>query len=1062
MKSTLFRVVRFEPLHSLADASAPAGGAALARGANEILRARRAAGSWIAVSLAALAVAACDGGSSSGGGGGGGGGTLAAHADGTFYLVESNAGGTASDLEIVDMRWGRLVDVLDETGTSQQPNTLVLRDFLIDHEVTGSTLDYSLVSNPVTGKETLIIHYPKESAEFLSLIHTLEDAQPVLAKGLEPSELPPFTAVARNSALVFCFNDLVDEDTVSQQTVILEVGNPPSAPFASRIVVDPSHGDASSGTFHSTRVIVDFTVSTIEAQQNPQLQVNTLGLPAAALVSQANAVVRFPTQSTSGQFDILTNLGGKGIDFDSGGPSLPNSPTLDVVRSFRSQGPTSVTGDPNNGFLPDDISPNVLALQGVFVGQPNPSDPGEVDITFTTGVCAMQARAGDVLEFADFILQVVSPGTLVGSTVEGAQVVALAGDIEQFGPSFGVFKTTWSPALGVEPECFVRFTPLPAVAPNQSVSNQAAVLVSFSEPMDPTSVQALETFTVKYEEPPVEDNPMFERVVGRISPSDDLQVFAFEPSLPLRHTAGTSENYLVDVQADDPSTLDLTEGVTDLAGNPLAFDLPQAVFGLAAAEPTEDTSGFSLRFVDPSFDEDGDDLPEVRGQQVYDTRQLVKPRGFTRFSVAVDPSQPLVGAMIVTPPPPLVTPLSPFGSRTMGLWRYIDLGFSLLDDQNHNLDIEGLHWSPFGTGVQQDFFENFRLAVAHSSFAPDEVTSAGLLPQFKESGLVPTFITNLLDATGDPLTVLAAKDNGYLIQPSMLGQTTSGVLIVPWPINQNTPLSEYTYWTWRDTAKLQVGGPNTSGADPQRLQQVLAGVGMLAFYGSPNIPTIGLPLLTEFRCYPSDTAFGLNGFQTSFALNSSYKPCFRAFSTGGQSSTGTVIVNPDNELIAKGGVNPITGAQTNPIDNTFYWGQADFAVRVSRMVSRWIDTGGDSTFAPEVVEPTGSSQPLGTSITVAWRGASALTAAAGTPWVDAGTYDPYGDGYTTGQLNQLTLPATNAFSVTLFPSVIDKSWSSAVSGVNGARFVQFRVTFLANAESGLEPELSAFGLAFRQ
>src|SRR5204862_1131858 len=142
--------------------------------------------------------------------------------------------------------------------------------------------------------------------------------------------------------------------------------------------------------------------------------------------------------------------------------------------------------------------------------------------------------------------------------------------------------------------------------------------------------------------------------------------------------------------------------------------------------------GFSFRFLDPSFDEDGDALPEVRGQQVHDPRGVVKPRSFSRFSVAVDPSQPLIGAMIITPPPPLVTPLSPFGSRTMTIWRYIDMGFSLMDDQNHNLDVEGLHWSPFGPGVQQDFFENFRVALAHSSWAPDESTSAGLLPQFKD------------------------------------------------------------------------------------------------------------------------------------------------------------------------------------------------------------------------------------------------------------------------------------------------------------------------------------------
>ena len=111
-------------------------------------------------------------------------------------------------------------------------------------------------------------------------------------------------------------------------------------------------------------------------------------------------------------------------------------------------------------------------------------------------------------------------------------------------------------------------------------------------------------------------------------------------------------------------------------------------------------------------------------------------------------------------------------------------------------------------------------------------------------------------------------------------------------------------------------------------------------------------------------------------------------------------------------------------------------------------------------EPAANTQPSGTGISVAWRGAKTVEAAAGTPWEDAGNYDPYGDGFDSGQLQKLGLPVGNEFTVTFHPTSGDNSWKNDVTQINGARFVQFRVTFLANAESGLIPELSALGFAF--
>jgi hypothetical protein len=138
--------------------------------------------------------------------------------------------------------------------------------------------------------------------------------------------------------------------------------------------------------------------------------------------------------------------------------------------------------------------------------------------------------------------------------------------------------------------------------------------------------------------------------------------------------------------------------------------------------------------------------------------------------------------------------------------------------------------------------------------------------------------------------------------------------------------------------------------------------------GCPVLPTV---------------AFALNGFKTSFAINSSSRPNLRAFSTGGIDAQGTIqIVDPDNEPLARGGYRPITGQKTSGLDNTFYWGQADFVVRVSRMYTVWYDTGAISDFALHVIEPEPSEQPTDTTVVVHFRGASAVSAPSNPPPVE--------------------------------------------------------------------------------
>ena len=131
--------------------------------------------------------------------------------------------------------------------------------------------------------------------------------QPFLIKPLTGAVLPPYTALPRNGAMVVIFDDVLadggnpDDPTypgkVTPDTVRIVTGYPPTEPFELRVVPDRNHGDIVGGTFHSTRVILDMTVSQVESQQ-VNVPVNAVGLPSSIDVNQPNVALRIPTSST--------------------------------------------------------------------------------------------------------------------------------------------------------------------------------------------------------------------------------------------------------------------------------------------------------------------------------------------------------------------------------------------------------------------------------------------------------------------------------------------------------------------------------------------------------------------------------------------------------------------------------------------------------------------------------------------------------------------------------------------------------------------------------------------
>ena len=596
----------------------------------------------------------------------------------------------------------------------------------------------------------------------------------------------------------------------------------------------------------------------------------------------------------------------------------------------------------------------------------------------------------------------------------------------------------------------MRFSPEATAPPGEGVLTSATITVSFSEPMNPEQTEAFDGLQLV--DPSVPANaPLKRTLVGVAEPSTQLTTYVFKPSLPLSHTTGQTETYHLDVvSGSDPNSGD-SFGVTDLAGNPLAVLLPQVSFKLEPTQAGLQTGGISLRF--GSTDENGDGNPEVRGQVVPNFgRGVLQPRGLVRFSGFADTTNqahPVVQAL--TPIGAVNEPLSIYGSRTMTVWRYHDLNVPFYDDQYFNIDVEGLAWMVAGTGVQLDTFPAFQLGVAHSRYLPDEFINNPPPPgtpalNWPNSGVVTTFSSNLLDSTEDPYTILAPKSSGYAIQPLDSFKTPSGTLMQPFPVNIGKPVSQYTYWTWRNTGTIAVGGPNGGGVDTQvNLDTTYDG-----YYASGAVPTIGLPILLDFRTYPAPTTAQGSNFPYLAAANtagpSAGLPYFRIQSTGGILPNGQrKLIDPDQELTAQGGLDG-AGNPTPPTDSGFYYGNVDFVTRVNRIHTIWFDAGSPSGFGEFVTIPRATEVPAGTQMTFAFRGGTAITALG--PAQDADNLDPYGNKRPQGQ----------DFSVTFLNG--DRTWKPSLTQLDGARYIQARVTMVSNAETGAGPELSAIGIPF--
>lgn len=1077
-----------------------------------------------------------------------------------FYIVDSHGAGQKQGLRMVEMYWGRLVNVTDASGD------VIYRDYVVDPALVGdsngegtlaisssvgsTTVDYAYSQNPVTGQETFNV---KSTNDPLDGEDNFDLALRVAESGVNQinfagiADIASLSRIPRNGAIVIHFDDMIDEETIIlNDTIKLLTGSPPTEAFDARLLADPNHGgiNPATGLFVSTRLIVDTTTSAFElGGAVGSLPLNSLGLPTADSQNVANVSILFPTTvaSSIGQFRRLTNLNGKPL-FNIGNGPVAASPSIDVIRAMR----TGTVADPDNGFLFDATRPRLLASQGITVtgavppagviaGHPDFGYVWDIEYTFLTPTCGVlpvtdedvvqfsNALYADVIDTTNIVTVPPSPtpgGGITSVSTLRVEIPRLASFLPDASVSFdptdpqdvfdflendvvgtSVFQFPWRPAaMTGQSSCFASFSPSAQVAPASEVPNNAQITLRFSEPMDPASFGAFSSFQVTRVPASMTPFNSYDYIIGSVSFAPDLREFDFQPLLPFSNQAqgalGTADT---GADADRTYHLGVTSsvdgGLRDLFGNPLRDLIENVEFDVVDdTVATVANGGYVFRFEDGVLDETGNGRSDIDGQFNQDqVNGLLLPRPVTNFSRTIDPNQPIVALMPLPAVAGVQTPLSNLGSRLHALWRYADLGLTMnaKDRDFTNLDIEFTYLSPVGGQIVAAFYSEFFMGIAHGCCIPDEFQDPLTgFPQESTSGFKnnSSFAETYLSIPGATPQEVHPRENGFTVASSELFTAETGTPLLRMPMNRGLAEGDRTTFTWRDSSITERGALDPQGGTKgegvplkQEVRPFLLPTCWGAIYGGGTdngVPTTGLPIMMEYRTYPTETLALIN-FGISISSGSSRNPFHRAFSTGGYNTQDAAVPkNPDNQNSPTGGFqgNPLAGqplgSPTPGLDNTVYYGQVDFVVRLSRAHTVPIDANGivDPNYRAVTLEPSASNQPLGTRVELAYRGHDTAIPLAGDPSriLEASNLDSYGDeippapGFTVitavdPMTGETTACASTNYSIFAFDT---PTWSSNLNSVDESRYLQVRFTFVNSLASRLSPVLDSFGVAY--
>lgn len=973
--------------------------------------------------------------------------------------------GGPGDLYLVSAVHGRLVTVLDLDGQ------VMATDILIRAGVRSDGVNYDLSRNLVTTEESLRILHPAGSAAFEQYLTAAQSGLPPIAvRGL--GSPPPFTTLPRNAAIRLEFSDQIDPATVDETTIQVMTGEPPTQAHPVRFVVQ---NDLSVRRGYVT---IDPTISNRQSS-TVGLPANMIGLPGVEDPAAPNISIRIPTvvEPAFGQFEVVRDLGhtrtvapqvGDPIETTLGGAPV-------VIRAARA-----------GGFLEDHGSPSLVGEFDCNVSAVSSPQPWLRRITWSLDAAACQAvgpRVGDVLESATGLLLLTQVLNGTNPAAYEAEFALIEGSFPSTGSGIrlpGRISTRYDQRDEALQACYLRFTPQPSVAlPARGLDPFSSALLKFDEPMDEQYMDTFETCVPlsfifdpnsSSNDPARQFDPNQETVGGFIDRLPGYGAFGLgNPNLTGsgRLKFGTAEldaeARLLTVtpaagwsDAHNEGTgirlalalRDRADGLKDLAGNPLAFtDFVAGNHG--QQEPLELDPGvpwptdryFALRF--NSTDENGDSYREYGGQFTFSTPGSLRGRQLNRFSRNADPMNPFIAQRIQFSRG-LVDPLTPTGAVMMGVFPYHLLGLGLSASAEFNLDVEGMAWSPFNGVVFPDNFHRYSLALAHSNRFPDDyISPSSGYPSWPNSGLRRNsdFDDNILGFPGVDEVLVA--DGAYDLTPGDLFTSTSGRPYLPW---QHLDRS----YTWRDTGipPNLTGGDLGAGVPPDTI-----GLGN-KLYAAGALPSVALPLLARFRCYPRGNFFGTNGAQVQLMVGSSALPAFRVFSSGGRDAGGNWHqVIPDDRgsggLDPQGGYSTTTGARTKAYGAELYWHQVDFVLRISRVYTHWFTFGGtlDSFTAP-MMRPELAALPPGTAVELEFRGSDLVTqtyCSGYGPLTAADVLDAYGD-LEPGACGNVNAPGP---------------WTTDLQDLLGmARFFQMRFTFVSNIELDLEPELQALGFCW--
>ena len=538
------------------------------------------------------------------------------------------------------------------------------------------------------------------------------------------------------------------------------------------------------------------------------------------------------------------------------------------------------------------------------------------------------------------------------------------------------------------------------------------------------------------------------------------------------------DNYVVALR-------DGLDGIKDMSGNNVllssfvAGNNDQSFQLEIDHQAATNTKYFSLLCV--ALDEDGDGNVEWAGQvNSFDFPGQLTGRVPSRLTMSADNTQFAISAHPVGGHPNgrlTSEPLNFAGAVVMNVYRPEDFGFGYEEASEFNYTVEGMSWAPLDGVVFDENYDKISLALSHSFSMPDElyIPPGTNAPAWPQSGmLTSSFNDNVLGFTADGTSGIDEKmvfSSSYFARGINKYQW-NGIEYLPW-----TSFSDK--FVWRDTSfdQAYLGGVdgNGGGAPTDNYVNTLGLWDPLGKRYLPGfIPTVALPLQLRFRTYPQMDALSLNSLTTSLMMTPGTTPLnlpmFRVYSSGGQNVSGAwQRVQPDQAgtsgAAPTGGWLPFPGGATQAAgDDLLYWAAADFSLEVSRMHSHWFAISGPlnvGTIDGVVVEPAADKQPPGTSLVIEYRGSQAVSANANplensTPLNDASVklgdtnqgdspFDHYGD--FVGGTGAVATPS---------------AWTTDITDLEGLGygFIQIRVSFMADPDSGLRPTLDGLGIVW--